>query len=212
MVPERSMRGFYATRGKRAVDVAVAAVGLILLSPVMLLIALAILLAMGRPILFRHQRPGLHGRLFRIAKFRTMTEARDVDGQLLSDAGRLTRLGSFLRATSLDELPQLWNVLTGAMSLVGPRPLLTEYLPRYSPEQARRHDVRPGITGLAQISGRNDTDWDTRLRLDVEYVDHLSWREDLRIALATIGMVGRREGIAQPGTATMGKFQGTKQP
>ena len=204
--------GFYARRGKRAVDAIAAGLGLVLLAPVMLMVALSVLFVMGRPILFRHWRPGLHGRLFQVTKFRTMTGATDASGQPLSDDRRLTRLGLLLRTMSLDELPQLWHVLTGSMSLVGPRPLLPEYLPRYSPEQARRHEVRPGITGLAQISGRNYTDWETRLRLDVEYVDNVSWQLDLRIILATIGMVSRRQGITQPGAATMEKFQGTKQP
>ncbi len=203
---------FYASKGKRAVDVAVAAGGLILLSPVMLIVALSILSVMGRPVLFRHWRPGRHGRLFQVTKFRTMVEANDASGQPLSDQARLTKLGLFLRSTSLDELPQLWHVLIGTMSLVGPRPLLPEYLPRYSPQQARRHEVRPGITGLAQVTGRNYTDWETRLRLDVEYVDQVSWRLDLRIIMATILAVIRREGISQPGSATMKKFQGTKQP
>ena len=204
--------GLYASGGKRAVDLTVAVGGLILLSPVMLAVALSILIVTGRPVFFRQWRPGQHGRLFRLTKFRTMADAANAAGDPVSDEARLSKLGLLLRATSLDELPQLWHVLDGTMSLVGPRPLLPEYLPLYSPQQARRHEVRPGITGLAQVTGRNYTDWETRLRLDVEYVDRLSWRLDLRIVMATIRAVYRREGISQPGSATMEKFRGTKHP
>jgi len=202
----------YADGGKRVVDLTIALGAMVLLSPVMTAVALSILLVNGRPVLFQQWRPGRHGRLFRLTKFRTMAVDTGADGRPLGDAARLTRLGAFLRSMSLDELPQFWHVLNGTMSLVGPRPLLPEYLPLYSPQQARRHEVRPGITGLAQVTGRNYTDWETRLRLDVEYVDRLSWRLDLQIIIATIIAVCRREGISHPEHATMEKFQGTKHP
>jgi sugar transferase EpsL len=156
----------------------------------------------------RQLRPGLHGRPFTLLKFRTMTEARDPAGNLLPDEQRLTRLGRFLRRTSLDELPELINVLKGEMSLVGPRPLLMQYLDRYTPEQARRHEVKPGITGWAQINGRNALTWEEKFKLDVWYVDHRSFRLDLRIILLTVWKVLRQEGISQPGQATMEEFQG----
>lgn len=185
---------------KRGMDVVVAALGLAVAALPMAAIAVAIRLSMGRPVLFRQQRPGLGGRPFTIVKFRTM---RPGDGD---DASRLTRLGAVLRSTSLDELPELWNVLRGDMSLVGPRPLLAEYLAHYSPEQARRHDVRPGITGLAQVSGRNTTTWEERLALDVRYVDERSLLLDLRILGRTLRAVLRREGINAEGHATMPRF------
>jgi lipopolysaccharide/colanic/teichoic acid biosynthesis glycosyltransferase len=187
---------------KRAVDVVGAAVGLAVAAIPMALVAVAIRLTMGSPVLFRQRRPGLHGEIFTLVKFRTM---RDGSG---SDEERLTRLGRFLRSTSLDELPELFNVLRGDMSLVGPRPLLVQYLDRYSPEQARRHDVRPGLTGLAQTTGRNATSWDERLALDVRYVDEHSLAMDLRIIVRTIGMIVRREGISAEGHATMPEFDG----
>jgi lipopolysaccharide/colanic/teichoic acid biosynthesis glycosyltransferase len=182
---------------------------LILLSPVIAAIAVAVRLGMGRPVLFRQRRPGLHARPFTIYKFRTMRELRDPKGELLPDGDRLTPLGEALRSASVDELPELWNVLRGDMSLVGPRPLLMRYLDRYSAEQARRHEVRPGITGLAQVSGRNGIDWERKLALDVWYVDHRSFRLDLKILLRTAGLVLRRVGIRQPGTATVEEFTGT---
>jgi lipopolysaccharide/colanic/teichoic acid biosynthesis glycosyltransferase len=165
---------------------------------------------LGRPVLFRQVRPGLHGRPFMMVKFRTMTDERGADGELLPDARRLTPFGHFLRATSLDELPELWNVLRGEMSLVGPRPLLMEYLPLYSPEQARRHEVRPGITGWAQVNGRNAVSWDERFKLDVWYVDHRSLWLDLRILWLTVRKVIVREGISAQGEATMPRFTGNK--
>lgn len=163
---------------------------------------------LGCPALFRQLRPGLHGQPFMMVKFRTMTDDRGVDGELLPDAQRLTKFGRFLRATSLDELPELWNVLRGEMSLVGPRPLLMEYLPLYSSEQMRRHEVRPGITGWAQVNGRNAISWEDRLRLDIWYVDHQSLRLDLQILWLTVRKVLRREGISANGEATMPKFTG----
>jgi sugar transferase EpsL len=158
--------------------------------------------------LFRQRRPGLHGQIFTIIKFRTMTDVRDAQGNLLSDAERLTRFGRFLRSTSLDELPELWNVLRGDMSLVGPRPLLMQYLPRYTPEQARRHEVRPGVTGWAQVNGRNALSWEQKFALDVWYVDHVSLRLDAKIIALTVWKILQREGISQPGQATMEEFQG----
>lgn len=196
--------------GKRIFDLALAVPGLILLSPIMLLVAAAVALGLGRPVFFTQVRPGLHGRPFRMYKFRTMTEARDGRSNLLPDAQRLTPLGRFLRSTSLDELPELWNVIRGEMSLVGPRPLLMEYLDRYTPEQARRHEVKPGITGWAQVNGRNALTWEDRFKLDVWYVDHASLLLDLKILFITIIKVLRREGITAGGHATMPAFQGTE--
>ena len=191
---------------KRAIDVFGAAVGLIALAPVLLLVALAVRLFLGSPVLFRQIRAGRHGQPFELLKFRTMTDARDAAGELLPDAERLTGFGSWLRSTSLDELPEMIDVLRGEMSLVGPRPLLLEYLPHYSAEQARRHEVRPGITGLAQVSGRNATTWEERLALDVQYVDTRSLSMDVSIILRTIGAMVRREGISAEGHATMPEF------
>jgi lipopolysaccharide/colanic/teichoic acid biosynthesis glycosyltransferase len=182
-----------------------------LLAPGILLIvavAMAVRRTLGRPVLFRQVRIGLEGRPFTLLKFRTMREATDAAGTPLSDAARLTGFGRWLRATSLDELPSLWNVVRGDMALVGPRPLLPEYLPLYSPRQARRHEVLPGITGWAQVNGRNALTWEERLEMDVWYVDHRSVGLDLRILLRTIGAVARRDGIAQPGHATMEPFKG----
>ena len=193
---------------KRAFDIVVAAALLVVLAPLMAMIALAVRIGLGQPVIFVQERPGKGGRVFRLYKFRTMRDARGPDGTPLPDAERLTGLGRFLRASSLDELPELWNVLRGDMSLVGPRPLLVEYLDRYSPRQARRHEVRPGITGLAQVSGRNALGWDERLELDVRYVDERTFWLDLRILLLTLGTVVRREGIASDGHATMPEFTG----
>lgn len=194
---------------KRLIDIVIAGLGLLLLSPVFLAIMIAILVERRGPVFFRQRRPGLHGRPFTLVKFRSMTDQREAAGALLPDSARLTRLGHWLRSTSLDELPELWNVLLGAMSLVGPRPLLMQYLDRYSPEQARRHDVRPGLTGYAQIKGRNSLSWDDKLALDIWYVDHRSLALDLRIIAATMLQVIRREGISAPGEATMGEFMGS---
>ncbi len=199
----------YRRHGKRILDLALTLPALLLLAPVMGLIALAVRLRLGAPVLFRQRRPGLHGEPFTLLKFRTMTGARDAAGNLLPDAERLTPLGRFLRATSLDELPELLSVLKGEMSLVGPRPLLMEYLPRYTPEQARRHDVRPGITGWAQVNGRNALSWEEKFALDVWYVDHCSLWLDLRILCMTVLQVLKREGISQPGRATVDYFTGT---
>jgi lipopolysaccharide/colanic/teichoic acid biosynthesis glycosyltransferase len=191
---------------KRAIDIVGAATGLVLLSPVLLVAAIAIRARMGRPVLFRHQRPGRFGRPFLLLKFRTMHAGRSTDGT--TDAQRITPLGAVLRSTSIDELPQLWNVLRGDMSLVGPRPLRMEYLPLYNEDQARRHDVRPGITGWAQVNGRNALSWPERFRQDVWYVDHRSLWLDLKILLLTVRKVMRREGVSQEGQATVIDFQG----
>jgi lipopolysaccharide/colanic/teichoic acid biosynthesis glycosyltransferase len=200
--PERR-RGDVAKRG---MDVAVSAVGLVLSAPVQLVTAGVVLVAHGRPVLFRQPRPGRDGVVFELVKFRTM---RHPDATHVTDADRLTSVGRFLRSTSLDELPTLWNVLKGDMSIVGPRPLLVEYLPRYSPEQARRHEVRPGVTGLAQVSGRNGVAWEDKLALDVEYVDTRSLTLDLAILARTVSSVLKREGISGGGEATMSVFMGS---
>ena len=194
---------------KRVFDVIVALTMLVILAPVFALVALAVRMNLGAPVLFRQQRPGLHERPFLLVKFRSMRDGTDRAGHLLEDAQRLTPFGQLLRATSLDELPELWNVLIGEMSLVGPRPLLMEYLPRYSARQRRRHDVRPGITGWAQINGRNSTTWEARLAQDVWYVEHRSFLLDARILVRTIRQVFAAEGIAQPGHATMPRFTGS---
>jgi sugar transferase EpsL len=194
---------------KRPLDLLIVVSAMILLSPVLALIALVTRLEQNSPILFRQQRPGLQGRLFTIWKFRTMTDARDSHGTLLPDTDRLTRFGRFLRGTSLDELPELINVLKGEMSLVGPRPLLMQYLDRYTPEQMRRHAVKPGITGWAQVNGRNALTWEQKFALDVWYVDHMSLWLDLKIMALTVWKALRREGINQPGRATAEEFMGS---
>lgn len=198
----------YRSGGKRLLDLALTVPALVITAPLMGVLAGLVRLRLGAPILFRQQRPGRGGTPFTILKFRTMTDRRDAEGRLLPDAERLPRLGRLLRATSLDELPELWNVVRGEMSLVGPRPLLMEYLGRYSPEQARRHEVRPGITGWAQVNGRNAASWEERLAMDVWYVDHVSLALDVKILLRTLASVLRREGISAEGHATMPVFKG----
>jgi sugar transferase EpsL len=193
---------------KRLTDVFIAGAALFLLTPLMAAIALVILLTMGRPMLFRHVRPGYKAIPFILFKFRTMNYLFDAQGRPLSDAERLTPLGKILRRLSLDELPQLWNVLKGEMSLVGPRPLLTDYLERYSPEQARRHQVKPGITGWAQVNGRNAVSWEQKFELDLWYVDHASFWLDARIIAMTLWKTMKREGISQHGRATADEFKG----
>jgi lipopolysaccharide/colanic/teichoic acid biosynthesis glycosyltransferase len=195
---------------KRSLDCLVSAVALTLLAPVLLLVAGLIFWRMGSPVLFTQERPGLGGRPFRVYKFRTMSDAQDAKGQSLSDAQRLSTLGLLLRQWSVDELPQLFNVLKGDMSLVGPRPLLMEYLSLYSPTQARRHDVRPGITGWAQVNGRNAISWPDKFALDVWYVDHQSLWLDVRILWMTVRKVLIRDGISASGEATMPKFEGDR--
>jgi sugar transferase EpsL len=191
---------------KRLLDLVFASLGLALTAPLQGALAVLIRWQLGRPVLFRQQRPGLHGEPFTLFKFRTMADIRNGQGQLLPDVERLTPLGRFLRSTSLDELPELWNVVRGDMSLVGPRPLLVEYLPRYSAQQARRHEVRPGVTGWAQVNGRNAQSWETRLEMDVWYVENQSLWLDLRILVRSLATVVRREGISRDGHATAPKF------
>jgi len=193
---------------KRLFDLVLTVPGLILISPILAVIALAIRIALGSPVLFRQRRPGFLARPFTNYKFRTMSDERDAQGKLLPDAVRLTRLGRFLRSFSLDELPELLNVLKGEMSLVGPRPLLMRYLERYSAEQARRHEVLPGITGWTQVNGRNANTWEQKFEYDVWYVDHWSLRLDAKILLITLWKVLTREGISQPGQATAEEFMG----
>ena len=194
---------------KRVIDVIGGATALVLLSPLLAVVALLVRVRMGPPVLFRQERPGRDGTPFEMTKFRTMTNRRGADGGLLPDADRLTRLGRFLRRTSIDELPELLNVVHGDMSLVGPRPLLMEYVPLYTPEQARRHEVRPGITGWAQVNGRNAVTWDEKFAFDVWYVDHRSTRLDLEILGKTVAQVFSGHGVSAPGHATMEPFRGS---
>lgn len=196
---------------KRILDIIISVMGLIILSPLLLFIGLAVLILHGSPIIFKQTRPGLHGKPFTIYKFRTMKNLYGPDGSPLPDVDRLTRFGNWLRSTSLDELPEFANILIGDMSLVGPRPLLLEYMDRYTPEQARRHEVRPGITGWAQVNGRNNLSWEEKFRLDVWYVDNWSLALDFRVLLMTVGKVLRREDISAEGCATMPEFLGTKE-
>ena len=203
------MSSIYGSKGKRILDVALSAAGLLLTLPAIAAVALLIRATLGSPILFAQLRPGLHGRPFRLYKFRSMTDARGRDGAPLGDDARLTAVGEWLRKLSLDELPQLWNVLKGEMSLVGPRPLLIEYLPLYDEKQRRRHEVRPGITGWAQVKGRNAISWEEKFDLDVWYVDHVSFRLDMRIMALTLLRIVRPSGISEPGSATMSKFTGS---
>ncbi len=195
---------------KRLIDIVGSVLGLLLLSPLFLIVAILVRLKIGKPVIFCQPRAGLNGKEFSIYKFRSMLELRDPDGNLLPDRDRLTALGRFLRSASLDELPELWNVLKGEMSLVGPRPLLLEYLPLYNSEQARRHRVRPGITGWAQVKGRNALTWEERFRLDIWYVDHRGWRLDCEILLRTAVQVITRQGITAAGHASMPEFTGGK--
>jgi len=193
---------------KRFLDILGAIIALGLLLPVLIIVSLMIRREMGSPVFFRQTRPGLNGKVFKMVKFRTMLDTIGPDGTLLPDSERVTILGRFLRASSIDELPELWNVLKGEMSLVGPRPLLIEYLPLYSPEQARRHEVRPGVTGWAQINGRNAISWEEKFELDVWYIDNRNLRLDLKIIWLTIRKVLKQEGISASGEATMSKFMG----
>ncbi len=193
---------------KRIFDITLSTLTLLVLSPILVSLLVLVRLKLGSPVLFSQQRPGLCGKPFTLFKFRTMTDARDAAGKLLPDADRLTKFGKFLRASSLDELPELWNVLKGEMSLVGPRPLLMQYLSLYTPEQMRRHEVRPGITGWAQVNGRNAISWEAKFELDVWYVDHMSFGLDMKIIYLTMLKIFKREGINQPGKATIEPFKG----
>jgi undecaprenyl phosphate N,N'-diacetylbacillosamine 1-phosphate transferase len=197
---------------KRPLDFIMALVGLIILSPLLLVIAILVRIKLGSPVIFKQPRPGLNGEIFTMYKFRTMTDEKDEDGKLLPDTVRLTKFGRFLRNSSLDELPELFNILRGDMSLVGPRPLLVKYLPLYDKEQMRRHDVRPGLTGYSQVYGRNALAWEERFRLDVYYTKNITFRGDLEIILKTIGTVMKRDGIDTQETRkyTMMEFTGTK--
>lgn len=208
MVEAGAALPYNRTMLKRLVDIVASAAVLVVLSPVLAVTALLVCIKLGSPVLFRQVRPGLDERPFGLIKFRSMTDARDAHGELLPDARRLPRFGRWLRSTSLDELPELWNVLRGDMSLVGPRPLLMQYLPLYSSEQRRRHEVRPGLTGLAQVEGRNALTWDEKFAADVRYVDCQSLWLDLTIIARTVTMILRRDGISAPGEATMPPFTG----
>ncbi|HTB63818.1 MAG TPA: sugar transferase [Opitutales bacterium] len=202
----------YRNGGKRVLDVLAVVLTAPLWLPLALVVALMVRIKLGSPVIFRQPRPGWHGEIFEIRKFRTMTDARDAHGNLLPDLERLTPFGRWLRRTSLDELPELLNVLLGDLSLVGPRPLLIRYLPRYSPEQARRHQVRPGVTGLAQVKGRNDITWEDKFRLDVWYVDNVSLQLDIKILFLTVWKVLAREGVVEPATGLHQEFMGSPPP
>jgi len=196
---------------RRLVDIVLSGIGILLLLPVFLVIISFLFVISGRPIFFTQDRPGLEGKIFKLIKFRTMTNLKDSKGSLLPDSDRLTRLGRFIRSTSLDELPSLLNVFIGNMSIIGPRPLLVEYLLLYNVFQSRRHEIKPGITGWAQVNGRNDIEWEERFKLDIWYIDHHSFSLDLRIFLLTIKKVVFREGIMKDGMVTMPKFKGSKE-
>lgn len=195
---------------KRPMDLILSLIAIVLLSPFLLILALLVSFKLGKPVIFVQKRPGLNEKIFNMYKFRTMTNAKNDNGELLNDAERLTSFGKFLRATSLDELPELFNILKGDMSIVGPRPLLVQYLTLYNNNQKRRHDVRPGLTGLAQVNGRNAISWEDKFNFDVEYVDNVSFKNDIRIILKTIGKVFIKEGINSNSSATMDYFKGTK--
>lgn len=200
---------FYAKYGKRIFDLCLTVPAFILLSPVMGVIAVLVAVKLGRPVLFTQKRPGYREQIFQMYKFRSMTDERDEKGELLPDEMRLTAFGKRLRSSSLDELPELLNILKGDMSLVGPRPLLVQYLPLYNAQQRRRHDVKPGITGLAQINGRNSISWEEKFAYDVQYVEKISWKEDIRILVETVRTVFKKEGINSENSATMEDFTGT---
>lgn len=202
--------GFYERYIKRLMDVVLSGGALIALSPVLLVTALLVRAKLGSPVLFSQERPGKDEKIFRLYKFRSMTDARDEQGNLLPDEVRLTKFGRLLRSTSLDELPELWNIVKGDMSIVGPRPLLVKYLPLYNQKQRRRHGVRPGLSGWAQVNGRNALSWEEKFELDVWYVDHVSFWLDVRIIVRTIMKVVRREGISGENAATMEEFRGTE--
>ncbi|MBQ2727351.1 MAG: sugar transferase [Clostridia bacterium] len=207
---KKQKKGFYERYVKVPQDVILSAVALILLSPVLLIVALLVRIRLGSPVIFRQERAGKDGKPFYMYKFRSMSDARDENGNLLPDEERLGRFGKILRSTSLDELPSLWNTLTASCSLVGPRALYMKYIPRYSAEQARRLEVRPGITGLAQVNGRNAISWEKRFEYDVEYVDHITFLGDWKIMFQTVGKVFRREGITSATSVTMEEFMGTE--
>lgn len=203
--------GFYETYIKRLMDIVLSGCGLLVLSPVLLVTAVLVRVKLGSPVIFRQPRPGRDGVVFNLYKFRSMTDETDENGNLLPDEVRLTKFGKLLRATSLDELPELWNILRGDMSVVGPRPLLVKYLPLYNEQQRHRHDVRPGLTGWAQVHGRNLIGWEEKFQLDLWYVEHLSFAVDVKTVFLTVRHVLRREGISSGTAATMEEFTGTKE-
>lgn len=201
--------GFYRRLIKRPLDIFLSLIAIILLSPIFLILAILVRFKLGSPVIFRQKRPGLHGKVFTMYKFRTMTEDKDENGELLPDDARLTRFGKFLRSTSLDELPELINILKGDMSIVGPRPLLVQYLSLYNDQQRRRHEVRPGLTGLAQVNGRNSISWEEKFNYDIQYVDNVTFINDLKIILITVKKAIIREGINSENSATMEIFEGS---
>lgn len=208
MAEEMHRQGFYEKYVKRPQDFLCALAAILILSPVLLAVAVCVRIKLGSPVLFKQQRPGLHEKIFQLYKFRTMTDARDENGELLPDEIRLTPFGKWLRSTSLDELPELWNILRGDMAVIGPRPLLVKYLPLYSEKQHRRHEIRPGLTGYAQSHGRNTVSWEERFEMDVWYVDHISFVTDIRVLVDTIKTVIKREGVSSEASATMEEFKG----
>lgn len=205
----RHTLGFYEKYIKRLQDFCCALLAIVVLSPIMAIVAIMVRLKLGSPIIFKQERPGLNGQIFTLYKFRTMTDKKDAQGNLLADEERLTRFGKILRSTSLDELPELFNILNGDMAVVGPRPLLVRYLPLYNEHQARRHEVKPGVTGYAQVNGRNSISWEEKFDLDVEYVDHVTFWGDWKIIMRTVKTVLKREGISSESSATMEEFKGT---
>lgn len=205
----RHTPGFYEKYIKRLQDFCCALLAIVVLSPIMAIVAIMVRLKLGSPIIFKQERPGLNGQIFTLYKFRTMTDKKDAQGNLLADEERLTRFGKILRSTSLDELPELFNILNGDMAVVGPRPLLVRYLPLYNEHQARRHEVKPGVTGYAQVNGRNSISWEEKFDLDVEYVDHVTFWGDWKIIMRTVKTVLKREGISSESSATMEEFKGT---
>ena len=204
-------QGIYARYIKRLLDILLSGCALIVLSPMLLITAILVRVKLGSPVIFCQERPGRNEKIFKMYKFRSMTDARDEHGELLPDEVRLTSFGKKLRSTSLDELPELWNIFKGDMSIVGPRPLLVKYLPLYNEEQRHRHDVRPGLTGLAQVNGRNAISWEEKFTLDVEYVRHITFLGDLKILFQTVGKVLHHEGISAENAATMEEFRGTRE-